>query len=167
MSEDLKRARPRYREGLLGAVSVGFFFLLVGGIFAATPNLYEATRTFFNDFQTVSVPHMTNVTLPAPKFSGIYLTEYTTVFTAVWEFCLIWGVFQISILALRFVVRSSTRKEAQAAGNVAFWLGASYLVTVLLNEQATTNKWFEFWALIIVLLGISLIVRSIVRAVGK
>jgi hypothetical protein len=62
------------------------------------------------------------------------------------------------MLGARFILGSSARKKADGLGDVVFWFGAAYLVqTWLLN----VTKWFEFWALIIVLIGASLIARGL------
>lgn len=47
---------------------------------------------------------------------------------------------------------------------MVFWLGASYLVGTLLNETTMMEDWFVFWAAIIMLIGVSLIVRAIILA---
>jgi len=86
-------------------------------------------------------------------------------YSAVTHFSLIWGLFQIASLALRFVVGSPFSKKAETASNLVFWLGASYLISTLLNEMTTRTTWFVFWAEIIMLIGVSLIIRAIILAV--
>ncbi len=86
-------------------------------------------------------------------------------YSAVTQFSLIWGLFQIVILALRIVVDSPFSKKAETASNLVFWLGASYLISTLLNETTTVETWFVFWAEVIMLIGVSLIVRAIILAV--
>jgi hypothetical protein len=163
LSETLKAFKPRYRESLFSAISAGFFFVLVGIIFVITPNLFDKIVTFFRDFDIVTVPHTRNFFLPAPAF----LSAHSVVYLAVTQFCLVWGFFQVSILALRFVAHSPLDKKAETASNIVFWLGASYLVSTYLYESATLVKWFVFWSLIIMLIGVSLIVRAIILAVGR
>jgi hypothetical protein len=150
--------RFRIREGLLSAISVGFFFLLIGAIFVITPNLFNEVEAFFRDFETQSIPHLSNVFLPAPANPA----AHTVVYTAVWQFSLVWGVFQIIILALRFVAGSPFSKKAETAGNMVFWLGTAYLVGAL--PTTGLEEWFVFWAAIIMLIGVSLIVRAVILA---
>jgi hypothetical protein len=59
-------------------------------------------------------------------------------------------------------LHSPIRRTAETVGNLVFWLGTSYLVTTYLNESATINQWFVFWAGIIVFVGLSLIARGFV-----
>jgi len=153
----------KYREGLFSAISAGFFFVLVGAIFVTTPNLFDKILKFF-DFDITSVPNTENLLLPAPKSPSAHLDVYS----AVTKFSLVWGFYQIVILALRFVARSPLSKKAETASNLVFWLGASYLISTLLIETtARAREWFAFWATIIVLIGVSLIVRATILAVAR
>jgi len=158
MNESFKSFSLRYREGLISAISAGFFFVLVGAIFLTTPNLFDKIIDFFHDFRLVIVPGFENVRLPAPALPRTHLVVYK----AVEQFSLVWGLFQIVILALRFVARSLWSKKAEAVSNIVFWFGANFLVRMLLIE---TTRWFVFWSGIIMLIGVSLVVRAIVLAV--
>lgn len=152
--------RHRYREGYITAVSAGFFFILVGMFFVVTPNLYDKVIAFFRDFDAVSVPNMQHVLFPAPTTPN----EHMTVYTVAGQFSLIWGFFQIAILALRFVGSSPLHKKAETASNAVFWLGTNYLISTYLNEASTITTWFTFWTLTVMLIGVSLIVRAIILA---
>jgi hypothetical protein len=166
LNESPRFIRPRVREGLISAVSIGFFFLLVGAIFVITPSLFDKVQAFFNDFTTTeAIPHLSNVFLPVPASLG----AHTVVYTAVWQFSVVWSVFQIMILAFRFVVGSPLRRKARTAGNIVFWLGATYLIGTLLTSASLTGSralenWFVFWAALIMLIGLSIIVRAIILA---
>jgi hypothetical protein len=74
------------------------------------------------------------------------------------QFCLIYGVFQLFIMALRFSFRSSLRKIAETASNIVLWLGAAYMFS-LLNSGSV--EWFPFLGGIITVAGFSIIVRSL------
>jgi hypothetical protein len=50
---------------------------------------------------------------------------------------------------------------AEGLGDTVFWFGAAYLVQTLLVD---TTKWFEFWAGILTLIGVSLIARGVFLA---
>lgn len=132
-----------------------------------TPNLFDKIQAFLNDFTLKeAVPHLSNVFAPVPENPG----EHMVVYTAAWQFSLVWGVFQIIILALRFVAVSPVRKKAETAGNVVFWLGTAYLIDVLLTSALLSGSeafenWFVFWAAIIMLIGVSLVVRAVILAV--
>ncbi len=154
MSEGRRRG-----EGLFSAVSAGFFFILVGAIFVTTPNLFDKIIAFFRNLSIVSVPNMV-ILLPAPTSPRNHLVVYS----AVTQFSLVWGLYQIFVLALRFVARSSLDKKAETASNIVFWLGASYLIPIFLNGTTTYITWFAFWAGILMLIGVTLIVRAIVLA---
>ncbi|MEM3550784.1 MAG: hypothetical protein QXN87_01560 [Candidatus Bathyarchaeia archaeon] len=162
MSEANETPKPKYREGLINAVSAGFFFILVGIIFMATPDLFEKIIAFFKDFKMVNVPN-TNIFMPAPANPWKHLTLYT----AAVQFSLVWGIFEIAILILRFFVHSPLSKKAETASNVVFWLGASFIIGVFLNETAKITEWFVFWSAILMLIGFTLILRATILATIK
>ncbi len=127
--------------------------ILVGTLFVINPDLPNKLIDFFNNFELKQISNF-NVYLPAPKDPGTFLFVYRIVE----QFCLIWAVFLVAMLGARFILGSSAQRKADGLGDVVFWFGAAYLVqTWLLN----VTKWFEFWALIIVLIGASMVVRGL------
>jgi len=160
LNESSKGFLRRYREGLFSAISAGFFFILVGAIFITTPNLFDKTIDFFRDFDIVHVPNM-EILLPAPASPRTHLVVYS----AATLFSFVWGLIQLVILALRFVARSPLSKKAETVSDLVFWLGASFLIRTFLNETTTATTWFVFWAGVMMLIGVSLIIRAIILAV--
>jgi len=153
MTADSGGFRHRHRDGMLSAVAAGFFLILVGALFVTNPDLPNKLINFFNNFELKQISN-SNVYLPAPKDPETFLLVYQTVE----QFCLIWAVFLVAMLGARFILGASARRKADGLGDVVFWFGAAYLVqTWLLN----VTKWFEFWALIIVLIGASMVVRGL------
>jgi hypothetical protein len=167
MTERSQIIHFRVSEGLINAVSAGFFLLLAGVLFVITPGLFQGIVDFFTGFTLKSIPHLSNVLVPVPE----NLAQHTVVYTAAGQFSLVWGIFQIIILALRFVVGSSIGKKAETVGNVISSLGTAYLIDVLLNSDSLSSanpnaleNWFVFWAALIMLIGVSLIVRAFILA---
>ena len=144
----------------MSAISVGFFFILAGTIFIATPNLPEKAIDFFQNFEVVRVAN-TQVYLPAPEIPN---ATYVTMYQAVGLFSLLWAFFEIAMLIVRISAGSPLRRKVDGASNVAFWLGAYYLIGVFLDETVTTTRWFAFWAAIVVLIGVTLLVRAVIWA---
>lgn len=124
-----------------------------------TPDLFDKIWAFFSDFGLVRVPNL-GFSFPAPESPWTHSVFYS----AVTQFSVIWGLFQIVILVLRFFVDSPFSKKAETASNLVFWLGAGYPISTLLNEMTTVEIWFVFWAEIIMLIGVSLIIRAIILA---
>jgi hypothetical protein len=154
----------RHQEGLFSAVSAGFFFLLVGTIFVTTPNLLDDVLKLFNSGVirwNTPVPN-TAIYLPAPTSPD----AHRVIYHVAGLFSLFWGIFEISMLVLRFSFHSPMRKKAENAGNIAFWLGTSYLINIYLNKTGTitTTTWFSFWTVMLMLFGVSFIVRAAVLA---
>jgi len=160
LNQSMRRhPRPPY-EGLITGISAGVFFLIIGVIFVTRPGLYDAVQNFFLDFGIVRIPNLDVVYLPAPRSPS----AHTTVYLAVEHFSYVWGIFQIFISALRVAVRSPLGKKAESISNIVSSLGTGFLVQNLLVE---TTMWFPFWAAIIMLLGVSLIVRAIILATAR
>ncbi|MGB8780991.1 MAG: hypothetical protein WCD81_10140 [Candidatus Bathyarchaeia archaeon] len=166
----------RRREGLLSAVSAGFFLLLIGVLFVIKPNLYADTVTFFNNFNATSAVPNTQIQLPAPdaQRSATNSTVHEAnlaVYSAAQQFSVAWGIFLIALLVMRFAFDSTWRRKAQNISNIVFWFGAIYLIQTWLIDPTNSlpyptnaQPWFEFWSMIIVLIGASLIVRAICLA---
>jgi len=166
MNEGTHPYRRFRREGTLVAISAGFFFILVGTIFVIRPTLYDSLRTFFNPNEwTNHTFSNSSVTLPVPTLKSLGDPAHVDVYDAAFEFSLAWGIFQILILSLRFVFSSTVRRKARTVQSVVFWLGTAYLINTFLNASTTTTLWFLFWAALIILIGLALIVRAIVLGV--
>lgn len=157
LNQSTKRTSRGYTEGLFSAISAGFFLTLIGIFFVIVPKLYDKIVAFFQDFDVVHVPNMGEVLLPAPQNPSAHLTVYSTAE----QFSIVWGVFLIAMLAARFLAHSPKRKKADNLGDIVFWLGAAYFIQTMLID---TTEWFGFWATIIMLIGVSLIVRAIYLA---
>jgi hypothetical protein len=145
---------------VVSAASVGCFFILIGIIFALTPNLFNSILDFFNDIVVVPVPN-TSISLPAPSNPG----AHTVLYSAIWIYSLVWGILEIVFLATRIIIGSRFDKKVENASNAVFWLGANYLVGQMLNASTTRTIWFAFWAQILILIGVTLIIRAILLAI--
>ncbi len=163
------RYGQRHHESMLSAASVGFFLILIGVLFVTTPNLSDSVVKFFTNFTTAQVGK-TNIYIPVPQVNP------EDVYIAVRQFCIIWGLFLVALLGARFVFGSSARRLAENVGDVLFWLGGAYLAQIFLvtpMQDSTidmakwTTTWFEFWAAIIMLIGVSLIARGFFLAAAR
>jgi hypothetical protein len=142
------------REGwnILGTISFGFFLLLVGILIIITPHPLKETQSFFTDiFENVQG-------FPAPS------EPHSVLYTAVMRFALIFGLFSIGILVLRFVLHESANRKAGTASSVVFWLGVAFLAYLLAAESIS---WFGFWAGFFVIIGLMVIVGAFVRFLSK
>jgi hypothetical protein len=157
----------RHREGLIAGISAGFFFIVAGALFVIMPTLFDRIVTFLNSFDIVTIP---NLGIPWPAPAQPFLSSHLTVYLAAERFSFIWGVFEIVLLVLRIVLRSNIEKIAETASNMLYWFGSGVLIRMFLLESvrfptvAGLTRWFAFWAAIIMLFGVSLIIRGIIRA---
>jgi hypothetical protein len=148
-------------EGLITALAIGGFFIILGLVFALTPSIPNQTTKFFSDLSTATYPFGSpgsTISLFAPAHPA----EHMTFYTAVMNFLLSAGILQIVILALRLMVKSPIRRIAETVGNLIFWLGAAVLINVFLLAGTLTG-WFQFWTALIMLIGASLIARFFVH----
>jgi hypothetical protein len=146
-------------ESLISAISVGAVFILIGVVFVlAQPNiLWDSIVNFFSNFTLRSVPNV-GISLPAPANPA----THTVFYTAAFQFCIGLGILQVILLALRLALRSSIGKTAENVGNLVYWFGSAYLITIYLGDFPNITQWFMFWAGILVMLGLSLIARAFV-----
>lgn len=143
-------------EAIFTAISVGFFLVLIGVLLATTPNLFDNFLDFVTSFDLVDVPN-SDIILPGPVSPNSHIVLYETV--QLLSFALV--AFQIVMLLLRFLAKSSWGKKAEIVGNLIFWLGAGFLIQNFLIE---TTQWFVFWSLLLIIIGISMIARAMVIA---
>jgi len=144
------RERQREKRDILGLASFGFFLLLIGVIWTVTPDLHQKIIDFFNDFKRTE-EIFPNVSLPVPTGS------HPEVYTALAQFCFVFGLFQIVILVLRFFFREPVDRIAGTFSGIVFWLGVSFVSNQLADGAI---KWLGFLGWLIVFMGLSLVVRS-------
>lgn len=156
-----RRSWERSRDGIIGALSVGVFLILIGVLFIVTPNLYNSLVNFFRNFEVVQVRNISGFYLPVPRDPAAHVIVYS----AAAQFSSAWGIFLIGALIVRFFMHSPFYRKAQNISDIVFWLVASYLITQFLNDTTTRVDWFAFWASIIILIGVTLIIRAAVLAV--
>lgn len=162
MTQERRFNQHSNRDWIVGTVSTGLFLIIAGAIFINTPSLFDKVGDFFNDFTTVKVSNL-SIYLPAPAHPA----THTVVYSAAMLFSLVWGITQIGILVLRFTLHSSGRRKAETAGNAFYWLLSSYAIQRLLIEDNLLDetKWFQFWTVIIMIIGASIVVRAISLAI--
>ena len=155
---------PKYQEGLFTAISVGFALLLVGALFIVTPDLFSKIMDFFQDFGVVDVPN-TDIVFLAPKSTN----SHSVVYQAAGQLSIGLTIFQLVILALRFIIPASLAKKSESVSNLVYWAGASVLTQAFLVDKFYVSllNWFEFWTLIIVLAGVSLLARAAFIAISR
>ncbi len=149
-----------YAEGLITALGFGGFLIILGVVFALTPGTWQAVTDFFSDLTFAAYqfgsPGST-ISFLAPAHPDAHASFYW----AVMGFCLGIAVLQIVILILRLIVQSRIGRISETVGNMIFWIGAALSVDVFLLA-GTLTSWFQFWAVLILFLGVSLIARGIV-----
>jgi hypothetical protein len=155
----------RRQEGIITAIAFGGFFIIAGLLFALTPNLWENVTYFFD--------HMTNATYPfgspgstVSLFVPAQPGAHQVLYTAFLQFCVAFGILQLAILGLRIRARSRISKVSETVGNAVFWLGAAFMANTFLLI-GTLEGWFQFWAALILIVGVSFIPRGLIYFAKK
>jgi uncharacterized membrane protein len=157
-----RRERP-FVGGLVAAISAGGFFVLLGLVFVINSNLWSNILEFAKDFTNVTIPN-TTMQVPMPLTPAAHVAVYS----AVYQFVLGIGILQIIILAVRLAFSSPARRISQSVGALVFWFGAAYLLNIIANMSSALSvseqqtMWFQFWAAILIVLGVSLVIRGAV-----
>lgn len=146
-----RRERRREKRDILGLASFGFFLLVIGVIWIITPNLSQEVVSFFEDFKP-GEEIFPNVFLPTPE------RHHAIVYTALARLFFVYGLFQIVVLVLRIFLREPLNRVAGTFSGIVFWLGAGFVSNLLADEAV---EWFGFLGWIIVFIGLSLVVRSV------
>jgi hypothetical protein len=162
MTQNTRKADP-WHEGLITALAIGGFLIILGAVFGLTPGIPQKTVDFFSDITLVTYPLGSGgIVLPAPGTPAAHIDF----FGAIFNFMAGIALLQIVILILRLWAHSRIGKIAETVGDLVFWAGVAVVANVYLMA-GTLNGWFTFWASLIIILGISLIVRGIVHFVKR
>jgi hypothetical protein len=150
-------------EGLITALAVGGFLVVLGLVIAITPDITNNTNLFFSDINSTSYTYGNEtINLPAPANPGAHNNFYS----AVSNFALGIGILQILILTLRAALHSPIRRTAETVGNLIFWAGTVLLINIFLMS-GTLDGWFKFWPMLLVLIGVSLIARFVILITNR
>jgi len=141
---------------VIGVVNIGFFLLLLGVILAVTPNLSDRIYDFVNNFEIREITP--NVYFPAPK------SDHPVLYIAIFQFCLVFAIFQVFVLGARFILKDPINKKAGTFSSIIFWIGASWIVSLLI---AKTIEWFVFLGGLITLIGISIVISNAIVLVTQ
>lgn len=140
------------RDNWIGLLSFGFFIMLFALFFIIVPNYGKEVERFLGSFKLKEVA--SNVFLPAPE------GNHQVVYQTVTNFCIVFGLFQFFILALRLHFKSSVSKMAETVSNIVLWLGAAYMFNLLSRTQ---TSWFPFIGGLIAIVGLSLVARNLTK----
>lgn len=147
MVKDLSKKKQEIDH--VGVLSFGFFLILAGVIFAITPNLLDRIHDFVGDFQLLKIA--SGIYIPTPK------SDHAVLYAVIFQFCLVFGIFQVFALFVRFILKDPVDKKASTFSSIIFWMGASWILSLLMLKKI---EWFVFLGLLITLVGISMVIRN-------
>ena len=162
MSQVPRRNKYIY-EGLITAIAIGGFFVILGLIIVTTTGAVEKIGALFSDITWISYPFGSSaVMVPAPTSPASHID----IFTAFMNFLLAVALLQIVIMLIRLFAHSPINRIAETLGNLVFWVGATVATNVFLLA-GTLMSWFQFWSWLIVLSGLGLIARFTVLFIAR
>lgn len=142
----------------ISIISLGFFLMLLGAIWAGTPKLSDEALKFFQDFDLVNLTE--NIVLPAP----VHVQNHTVVYAAAFHFCLAFGVFQAVILVIRFMLHEPLSRKADAFSGVGFWLTMGIFLRMLIDGAI---GWFGFVGGLIISIGVAISAGSLLKLLWR
>ncbi len=156
---NLHTLTEKKKESLITTLWVGSVFIILALVYYInlSANLWDRLVDFFTTLTLAPLPS-TGISLPAPLNPTLYVNLYTAAF----QFCLGVGILEIVILVLRIGMHSPVTRKAETVENIVFWLGTSFLTVAYLEKITLATEWFVFWAGIIFIFGLALLVRAIV-----
>ncbi|MCW4018220.1 MAG: hypothetical protein NWF00_06035 [Candidatus Bathyarchaeota archaeon] len=146
---------------IITAVSIGGFLIVLGLVFALNPNLLGQIGDFFGNLTTRGFPTGSSgsqIALPAPANPATHLDLYH----ALIQFDIGIGVLQVLIIGLRLMFHSRLGKISETVGNLIFWFGAAVLTNIFLLT-GTLEGWFQYWAALLVIVGVTVVVRGLIH----
>ncbi len=158
------RLTENKKESLFTAIYIGALFIILATVYIVNlnTNLWDSIINFFGTLTLADIPG-TPIPLPAPANPVAHLTLYNAGF----QFAIGLGFVEIIILTLRILLNSPVSRKAETVENIVFWLGASYLIATYLVNITILSEWFVFWSGIILLFGVSLLVRAFIILVSR
>jgi len=161
---NLQALTDKKKESLVAAIYAGSIFIILALVYLIhlSSNFADKIVNFFSSFVLAQVPG-TGIALPAPANPA----AYTVLYAAAFQFSIGVGILEIAILALRIYMHSPYPRKAETIENIAFWLGASYLIIAYLMNTTLQTEWFVFWAGIILVAGLSMVARAFVLLAGQ
>jgi hypothetical protein len=143
--------RDPYGKDDTGWISFGAFLIIVAIIYLTTPNIVRELEAFFRDFQLEQI--FNNIWWFVPSMN------HPVVYGAAEKFCYFFGIVQLGIIALKFAKGSSIHAKAETTSSIVFWFGMGYILSLLAGG---TLSWISFLAGFIILVGVSIIIRSLI-----
>ena len=137
------------RDDPVSGVSSGTFLILLALFYLMNPNLLDEVNSFFHDFKLVQISQNLWWFMP--------LNNHPVLYNAASQFCYLFAMVHVVILVLRFAKSSPIRGKVKSLSSIIFWLGAGYVFGLI---SSGAIAWLSFIAALIILLGISILVRS-------
>ncbi|MEM4720945.1 MAG: hypothetical protein QXT73_02620 [Candidatus Methanomethylicaceae archaeon] len=138
----------------LGIISLGFFLVLLGLVWILTPDIGEHLRAFLSQENWRISKVGQRLFFPEPN------THYPVLYNTASYFCFAFGAFQIVILLLRVVLHNPLNKIGETLSEAIFWMGMSFFFGMLASNAL---GWFGLFAGFLMLVGASIITKSIFR----
>ncbi|MEM3675358.1 MAG: hypothetical protein QXG08_07810 [Candidatus Methanomethyliaceae archaeon] len=150
--------RQKEETDKLGVISIGVFLVLLGLVCMLTPNIGEHLIGFLSPENWRISKVGQGLFLPEPN------THYPVLYNTASYFCFAFGAFQIVILLLRVVLHDPLNKIGETLSEAIFWMGMNFFFGMLASNAL---GWFGLFAAFLMLVGASIITKSIFKLIGS
>ena len=157
LEDDYKDIFDEHGETIVTVFSIITFLALAASVFSRTPGLSGKIWDFVGDFVIREIPGL-GLSFLAPSAPG----AHSVLYGAAASFSISWGIIQVFILGLRFFVNSPVSKKAEAFTDIILSVGVYYLIRSMLSGTVEISTWFSFWAFVILLIGVTLVIRGFI-----
>lgn len=146
------RSRDAWKEGktdIVGAVSFGMFLIVIGAVFASTPNLAGSIWDMINDVRLEEV--YPNIYFPALQ------SEFPVVYNAFFQVCVAMLVISAILLVIRLIVNQQIKWKAEGVGNVVFWACVAWIASMIVADRLNSLMVLGYF---IASIGLSMIANN-------
>lgn len=149
--EQGREARRENKTDIVGLASFGFFLVVVGAVFASTPNLATQIGEMIGSIRLKEVSP--NIFFPTLE------SDFPVVYGAVLQVCIAMLAVSAVLLAVRYIIKQPIRWKAEGVGNVVFWAGAAWVASMIVAGSLNSVMALGYF---IASVGSSMIVNNII-----
>ncbi|MDI6644933.1 MAG: hypothetical protein QME14_07730 [Methanobacteriaceae archaeon] len=155
-------SKKQNKIDLVGILSFGFFILLIGILFVFIPGLSASISNFFAELNITAISSNNFTEFPSNIYVPTPTGFYPEFYNALFQFCIIFGFFQIFALILRYLINDYVNRKVGNFTDILFWFGAAYLVYIFLNNQIS---WIVFLGFLVILLGLKIVLSNSINLI--
>jgi len=145
------RGTHETRRDVVGAIGVGFLFILVAGMLVVVPDLLARAGEFLRDLEVQQLAP--GFYFPAPR------SPHPILYNAMMYLCLGMAGFELFALLTRLVLGDPIQGKAGTFSSMIFWAGASWTLGLLADSSIS---WLVFLGSLLTLIGVRIVLEALI-----